>query len=226
MFKNLDEVVELLIKASNEPRPLFRMGVLRTQPSELLRLVLSMARWGLFKVPKPKWTPNTGMFISDDKCTKVIAQLLIEGEFTDPTQFYMLPIKVQQLLHYSSTCKTLRLNEAQLVSTTDVLPIIDIVKAFGVSPAQDVEVCPKCGKEEKDGNVCLDCCFRLLKCTEYRSESFFIYGTSVTDFELRFRDWKLEVVNSRFNFERLLESTEEYQTLLPFEEYRDDSLVL
>lgn len=230
MLNDVSKILEVLEKVRLETKPLLKMRVLddyitdKSISSDLV-LLLSIFYHGLLKCPKPKWK-NSSTY-SEGQCKAVLLQMLM-GDSIDTKEFHELPLKIQLVLYYSSTCSDIGLNSSQLMSKLEILTKYDIVQLLGIKdaileddPVKVTYMCPKCGvKQNQEDYICSTCMDDIILATKYNAESFEVYGTNVKDFSIGFLDWTVEAKDGLFKFTRLPNSTIRHQPLLPFEEYR------
>lgn len=83
-------------------------------------------------------------------------------------------------------------------------------------------MCNRCYAEIEQGDLCLDCITKIESCVKYRTESFVTTGTTILAFNYQFKDWSVDVKQSgEYTFNRLRESSEQYQAELPFKDYEN-----
>lgn len=229
MLNNISSILDVFEKIRLEKKPILKMKVIddAMQNKDIahdLVLLLSVFYHGLLQCPKPKWK-NSSTY-SEGQCKAVLLRMLA-GDSIDTKEFHELPLKIQLVLYYSSTCSDIGLNSSQLVSKIEVLNKYNIMELLGITDAICDEipytasiVCPKCGTKSDIERVCHNCIEDIILATEYNIESFEVYGTSLKDFSANFMDWHLEVTNGLFKFTRLQESIQQYEPQLPIIEYR------
>lgn len=229
MLNNVSKILDVFEKIRLETKPVLKMKVLddsitNKEISSDLVLLLSIYYHGLLKCPKPKWK-NSSTY-SEGQCKAVLLRMLM-GDSIDTKEFHELPLKIQLVLYYSSTCSDIGLNSSHLMSKLEVLTKYNIVELLGAKdaileddPIEESFMCQKCGTKQSVDKVCPTCMFDIIQATKYNVESFEVYGTSVKNFSVTFLDWTVEVVDGLFKFTRLPNSTITHQPLLPFEEYR------
>lgn len=223
-LNNIDEILDVFHKMSVETRPMLKMAVISNSLMDKninsdIELLLSIYSHSILAVPKPKWknasTPSEG------QCLAVLKRILADGHI-DTKEFHELPIKVQAVLYNCSKGNTLGLSINHLASCINIQSITNIYDALDiiVSTSNDSNICSKCGEDIEDSIVCSQCYYEIQLATQYRTESFEVYGTNIKDFSLNIRDFKIDVSTGLFKFTKLNESIERYEPYLPFEEYQ------
>lgn len=223
-LNNIDGILEVFHKIEAETRPVLKMSIISSamldkQLNEDLELLLSIGAYKILECPKPKW--KNASTPSEAQCLAVLKRMLTDGNI-DTKEFHELPIKVQAVLYNCSKGNNLGLNISHFMSciniysTQSIYDILDIE----LSTSSD-NLCSKCGMnmDGMDGIICWICYNDIKIATEYRVESFEVYGTNIRDFSVTIRDFKVDVSNGLFKFTKLNDSIEQYEPLLPFDEY-------
>lgn len=224
-LNNIDGILEVFHNMSVETRPMLKMSVISNSLTDSsinsdIELLLSIHHSGILDIPKPKW--KNASTPSDGQCLAVLKRILTDGSI-DTREFHELPIKVQAVLYNSSKGNNLGLSTSHIASCINLQSISNIYDILGIVPdmVSSSDVCSKCGEDIEDTSVLCFTCYNEIKlATEYRTESFEVYGTNVKDFSVTIRDFKVDVSNGLFKFTKLNESIERYEPCLPFEEYR------
>lgn len=218
-----DEIIQAVDAIEYEKRPMAKMAVISKYITPTVELFLNIKYHELIKAcPVPRFNMQEA---TDEEILTVVKDILSSGIISQKT-FYSLPFKAQQVLRYMSDRYSLGLSKPQILSIVPMIHTIpNLYKLLDITiePVMD-EKCPKCGVHHS--GLCDSCITDIVKTTEYRSESFTLYGISRSDFEYTFRDWNLVVKDNVFTFTRLNESIETYEPKLPFEEYQDNLTII
>lgn len=226
MLNNIEEILEVFESIQLEKRPVLRLKVLNTALTTSIGadigFLLSVKYHGLLACPKPKWknasTPEEG------QCKAVLSNILSTGKI-DTKEFHELPLKVQTVLYYSSKDIDIGLNTNQLLSSVDIRPIEYIISSLNIPEIfnnNDIaNSCPKCGIIQENDTLCNKCYEDIKQATLYSIDDFSVYGIAMRNFSVVIRDWKVDVEEGLYKFTHLNYSTETYQPLLPFQEFKN-----
>lgn len=222
-LNNVDCILDVFHKMDVETRPMLKMSVISNSMvdktiNEDLELLLSIYTHKILDCPKPKW--KNASTSSDGQCLAVLKRILTDGHI-DTKEFHELPIKVQAVLYNCSKANNIGLNISHITSCVNIQTLQDIYNKLEVNTKVNTSYsnCSRCGDELEDAPICQQCYYDIELATEYRSASFEVYGTSVKDFSINIRDFRVDVTNGLFKFTKLNESIERYEPYLPFDEY-------
>lgn len=228
MLNNVEDILEVFESILLEKRPVLKLKALNdalgSSIGEDLGILLSIKYHKLLSIPKPKWTNAT--VPQSGQLEAVLSNILSYGSF-DIKELHELPLKVQTVLYYSSTCADIGLNDNQLLSSVDILSVENIIKKLNIKEIYSEEprheyMCHKCGVKINAGEViCSTCLEDITKATIFALDNFSIYGTAIKDFRISFRDWTVNVTNNLYTFTREDSSKETYQMSIPFKEYQE-----